>query len=254
MLTLEKLSTMGGVILILFGVFAVGRFIVKRILRRIVSIIIILIGIALLVFSVSEKADAESKYFFSKSWTYKADGQSEKGADITISFNDDDEHILREDFVNDETVDNYVYYRLSSDGKVGDSVTVTISSDYPGTFLGITIMPKKDGKWLEGSQYALHIEDDPEAVKEITQTITVEPDVTDVQIALQAHPTSFTSKKPGCMDVIFTLEMNGHNEIKEKNGDGLKLIATIFGGLMFLIILAGILSKVNVYKQNKNKK
>lgn len=250
-MNLGSFFSMGGVLLVIAVFILINKLIIKPILKLIFRVILILLGVAFLysVFSKDANAEGLSDNRYETSYTYE-DPEDGKiyGAIITIESSSGETWNLRYDLENNELEDNYVYKRLSADGKVGDTITATITSEYDGTFLGLTIMPREDGKWKEGTQFTSLAGSSEKNT--ITKDITVEPGVSDIQITLSAHNASFVSKKPGCMDIVFTLEMEGHNASAVKNSNVGKLLLTIFAGAMFLIILAGILTKINK-KKNK---
>lgn len=244
-------GSLGGVIAVIAVLILIKKLIIKPLLKMIIRIILILGGIAFLVSAFSGKANAQglSDNRYEKSYTYQSpdDGKT-YGATISIESSSGETWNLRYDLENNEAEDKYVYKRLSADGKIGDTITATITSEYEGTFLGLTIMPKEDGRWQEGVQYTSLAGSSEKNT--ITKEITVEPGVSDIQITLSSHNSSFVSKKPGCMDIVFTLEMEGHNATAAKFSGLGKLIITVFCAAMFLIILAGILTKINK-KKNK---
>lgn len=243
--------SMGGVLLVIAVLILINKILIKPILKTIFRIILILLGIAFLYSFFSKDANAEGLLDngYEKSYVYQSpeDGKT-YGATITIQSSSGESWNLRYDLENNEIEDNYVYKRLSADGKTGDTITATITSEYDGTFLGLTIMPREDGKWKEGVQYTSLAGSSEKNT--ITKDVTVEPGVSDIQITLSAHNASFVSKKPGCMDIVFTLEMEGHNASVQKSSNVGKTLLTIFACAMFLIILAGVLTKIN---KRKNK-
>lgn len=216
------------------------------------GILLLILGAISLSLSVNLSSKADSNVLYTKEFTYEDPSTGQlHGAVLEIKTTSEETLTVREDKMNDESADKYIYYRLSADGKPGDTITATITTEHNGTFLGLTVMPKVDGKWQKGVQFTTFVtEGSPNS---LTKDYIITPDVTDLQITGSAHTNAFSSKKPGCMDIVFTIEMQGHTEIKQKDGSFGKLLITIFCGTMFLIILAGILAKINVYKE-RNKK
>lgn len=189
---------------------------------------------------------------YEKEWSYQgSDSKKPSGCKLSISSDSETDWNLREDKINEESEDHFVYYRLSADAKVGDTITLSLESDCNENYLGLTVMPRKDGKWQEGDQYRALI--GKTESNKIEKTITLEPGISDVQITFSDYPDMFSSKKPGSLDVVFILELEGHNETTKQPSNLFKTLLTIFAAAMALIIVAGIMSKVSAAKKKSSK-
>ncbi|MBO4678097.1 MAG: hypothetical protein J5626_00350 [Lachnospiraceae bacterium] len=181
---------------------------------------------------------------FEKDFTYTK-GDKTYGAHVTIKSSREADWNLEFDKQNDESADNFVYYRLIADGEPGDVIDVTVTSEYPDTLLGITALPKINGNWKSGTQKTLFVSAEENS---ITESFTVGDDVSDLQVSVCAYSKAFSSKKPGSMDIILTIETPLHVEVAPAEGSGLKFLGTIIVSVLVLVALAVFLGKRNARK------
>ena len=184
---------------------------------------------------------------FEKDFTYER-GDKTYGAHVTISSSRAVDWNLEFDKKNDEAADNFVYYRLIADGEPGDVIDVNVTSEYPDTLLGITILPKINGSWKTGTQKTLFVSADENA---LTDSATIGDDVSDLQVSVCAYSKAFSSKEPGSMDIILTIETPLHEDIAPSDGSGTKFFGTIILSVLVLVGLAIFLGKRNARKNAK---
>jgi len=183
---------------------------------------------------------------YEKDFTYtkSSDGKT-YGAHVTIKSSREVDWNLEFEKQNDETADNYVYYRLVADGEPGDVIDVTVTSEYPDTLLGVTALPKINGNWKSGTQKTLFVSADENT---ITDSVTIGKDVSDLQISVCAYSKAFSSKKPGSMDIVLTVKTPLHEDAVPTEGSGLKFLGTIAVSVLVLVALAIFLGKRNARK------
>ena len=181
---------------------------------------------------------------YEKDFTYS---KSDKtfGAHVTITSSRETDWHLEFDKKNDEAADNFVYYRLVADGEPGDVIDITVTSEYPDTLLGVTVLPKINGNWKSGTQKTLFVSADENT---ITDSVTIGEDVSDLQVSVCAYSKAFSSKKPGSMDIILTIETPLHVDAAPADGSGLKFLGTIIVSVLVLVALAIFLGKRNARK------
>ena len=220
-------------------------------MKTIRKFILTLTVIALVFSAASSVSYAEgAANTFEKDFTYtKPDGKT-YGAHVTVTSSRETDWNLEFDKKNDEAADNYIYYRLIADGDPGDVIDVTVTSEYPDTLLGVTMLPKIDGTWKTGTQKTLFVKEDENS---ITDSFTIDDKVSDVQITVSAYSKSFSSKKPGSMDIILTIETPLHTEAAPAEGSGLKFLGTIIVSVLVLVALAIFLGKRNARKEASKK-
>ena len=181
---------------------------------------------------------------YEKDFTYTRNDKT-FGAHVTITSSREADWNLVFDKQNDEVADDFVYYRLVADGDPGDVIDITVTSEYPDTLLGITVLPKINGTWKTGSQKTLFVSAEENS---ITESVTVGEDVSDLQVSVCAYSKAFSSKKPGSMDIILTIETPAHVEVAPSDGSGLKFLGTIIVSVLVLVALAIFLGKRNARK------
>ena len=138
-----------------------------------------------------------------------------------------------------------MYYRLTADGDPGDVIDITVTSGYPDTLLGITVLPKINGSWKSGTQKTLFVTAEENS---ITESVTIGEDVSDLQVSVCSYSKAFSSKKPGSMDIILTLQTPLHEDVAPADGSGLKFLGTIIVSVAALVVLAIVLGKRNARK------
>lgn len=218
--------------------------------KKPLALLLMVLGVVFFVLSVSLDSDAFEGNVYTKDFSYTNPSTGKTtGATLEIRSSSETDWNLRIDEQSDANENGHVSYRLSADGKPGDVISATITSEYEETYLGLTFMPKRDGKWQKGSQFTTFVKDgSPDTLK---NEYIITPDDSDLQVSFAAYSNMFAAKSPGSVSIVFTVEMNGHHEVTRSNSNLGSLLLTIFCGAMFLIILAGILSKINAHKQKK---
>ncbi|MBR5896628.1 MAG: hypothetical protein IKZ39_03325 [Lachnospiraceae bacterium] len=188
---------------------------------------------------------------YEKTFTYTNNSGKTFGATVTITGSREADWELTVDKENDETADKYVYYRLIAKGDPGDVIDVTVTSEYPDTLLGVTALPKINGNWKTGSQKTLFVTAEDNT---ITDSFKIGEDYSDLQISVCAYSKSFSSKKPGSMDIILTIETPLHTDVAPSDGSGLKFLGTIAVSILVLVSLAIFLGKRNARKAASKEK
>ncbi|MBR6308726.1 MAG: hypothetical protein IKR39_08980 [Lachnospiraceae bacterium] len=205
--------------------------------------------IAATVFCVSaSSARAEGELnTYEKTFTYTRNDGKTFGATVTIKSSAETDWNLRFDKENDETQDNYVYYRIIADGNPGDVIDVSLTTEYPDTMLGVTMMPKINGNWKSGTQKTLFATAEDNS---INLSYTIDQNASDLQVAASAYSKSFSSKKPGSMDVILTIQTGLHTDTVKTEGGG-KFFLTIVVSVLLLVALSMFMGKRSAMKQKK---
>ncbi|MCR5722698.1 MAG: hypothetical protein K6G72_10195 [Lachnospiraceae bacterium] len=182
---------------------------------------------------------------YAKTFSYTNNSGKTFGATLKITSSREADWELTADKENDETQDGFVYYRLKAKGEPGDVIDISVTSEYPDTLLGVTVLPKIKGSWKPGTQKTLFVKEDENT---ITESTTIGEDVSDLQVSVSAYSKSFGSKKPGSMDVILTIETPAHVDAAVSDGSGVKFLLTITAGILMLVVLAVFLGKRNARK------
>ena len=186
---------------------------------------------------------------YEKTFSYTNNSGKTFGATLKITSSREADWELTADKENDETRDGFVYYRLKAKGEPGDVIDISVTSEYPDTLLGVTVLPRINGSWKPGTQKTLFVKEDENT---ITESTTIGADVSDLQVSVSAYSKSFSSKKPGSMDVILTIETPAHVEAAASDGSGIKFLLTITAGILVLIALAIFLGKRNARKASQS--
>lgn len=186
---------------------------------------------------------------YEKAFSYTNNSGKTFGATLKITSSREADWELTADKENDETQDGFVYYRLKAKGEPGDVIDISVTSEYPDTLLGVTVLPKIKGSWKPGTQKTLFVKEDENT---ITESTTIGEDVSDLQVSVSAYSKSFSSKKPGSMDVILTIETPAHVDAAVSDGSGVKFLLTITAGILMLVVLAVFLGKRNALKAAKS--
>ncbi|MBR5761998.1 MAG: hypothetical protein IKX87_08265, partial [Lachnospiraceae bacterium] len=182
-----------------------------------------------------------------KTFTYtRGDGKT-FGATVTIKSSAETDWNLRFEKENDETTDNYVYYRIIADGNPGDVIDVSLTTEYPDTLLGVTMMPRINGSWKSGTQKTLFATAEDNS---INLSYTIDQNASDLQVAASAYSKSFSSKKPGSMDVILTIETPLHTDTVKSEGGG-RFFITVVISVLFLVALSMFMGKRSAMKNKK---
>ena len=184
---------------------------------------------------------------YEKTFTYTRNDGKTFGATVTIKSSAETDWNLRFDKENDETQDNYVYYRIIADGKPGDVIDVSLTTEYPDTMLGVTMMPKVNGSWKSGTQKTLFATAEDNS---ISLSYTIDQNASDLQVAASAYSKSFSSKKPGSMDVILTIQTPAHTDTVKTEGGG-KFFLTIVVSVLLLVALSMFMGKRSAMKAKK---
>lgn len=182
---------------------------------------------------------------YEKAFSYTNNSGKTFGATLKITSSREADWELTADKENDETQDGFVYYRLKAKGEPGDVIDISVTSEYPDTLLGVTVLPKIKGSWKPGTQKTLFVKEDENT---ITESTTIGEDVSDLQVSVSAYSKSFSSKKPGSMDVILTIETPAHVDAAVSDGSGVKFLLTFTAGILMLVVLAVFLGKRNARK------
>ena len=220
-------------------------------MNRFKNIILMLAVVALSFSTVTTVSYAGgSLNTYEKDFTYTKNDKT-FGAHVTITSSRETDWNLEFEKQNDEATDDYVYYRLTADGEPGDVIDITVTSEYPDTLLGITVLPKINGSWKSGTQKTLFVSEEEHS---ITESVTVGEDVSDLQVSVSAYSKSFSSKKPGSMDVILTIETPTHVEAARSDGSGIRFLLTITAGILLLVALTVYLGKRNARKASSDSK
>lgn len=184
---------------------------------------------------------------YEKTFTYtRGDGKT-FGATVTIKSSAETDWNLRFEKENDETTDNYVYYRIIADGNPGDVIDVSLTTEYPDTLLGVTMMPRINGSWKSGTQKTLFATAEDNS---INLSYTIDQNASDLQVAASAYSKSFSSKKPGSMDVILTIETPLHTDTVKSEGGG-RFFITVVISVLFLVALSMFMGKRSAMKNKK---
>ena len=184
---------------------------------------------------------------YEKTFTYtRGDGKT-FGATVTIKSSAETDWNLRFEKENDEATDNYVYYRIIADGNPGDVIDVSLTTEYPDTLLGVTMMPRINGSWKSGTQKTLFATAEDNS---INLSYTIDQNASDLQVAASAYSKSFSSKKPGSMDVILTIETPLHTDTVKSEGGG-RFFITVVISVLFLVALSMFMGKRSAMKNKK---
>ena len=184
---------------------------------------------------------------YEKTFTYTRNDGKTFGATVTIKSSAETDWNLRFEKENDETTDNYVYYRIIADGNPGDVIDVSLTTEYPDTLLGVTMMPRINGSWKSGTQKTLFATADDNS---INLSYTIDQNASDLQVAASAYSKSFSSKKPGSMDVILTIETPLHTDTVKSEGGG-RFFITVVISVLFLVALSMFMGKRSAMKNKK---
>ena len=214
-------------------------------MKRFKNIILMLAVVVLSFSTVTTVSYAEGALnTYEKDFTYTKNDKT-FGAHVSITSSREADWNLEFEKQNDETTDDYVYYRLTADGDPGDVIDITVTSEYPDTLLGITVLPKINGSWKSGTQKTLFVSEEEHS---ITESVTIGDDVSDLQVSVCSYSKAFSSKKPGSMDIVLTIETPAHVEIAPSDGSGLRFFGTIVAAVLVLVALAIFLGKRNARK------
>ncbi|SCX14546.1 hypothetical protein SAMN02910339_02010 [Lachnospiraceae bacterium YSD2013] len=206
----------------------------------------IIAAIAFLSAGSSARAEGEPNTY-EKTFTYTRNDGKTFGATVTIKSSAETDWNLRFEKENDEATDNYVYYRIIADGNPGDVIDVSLTTEYPDTLLGVTMMPRINGSWKSGTQKTLFATADDNS---INLSYTIDQNASDLQVAASAYSKSFSSKKPGSMDVILTIETPLHTDTVKSEGGG-RFFITVVISVLFLVALSMFMGKRSAMKNKK---
>ena len=219
-------------------------------MKRIKNAFLMFAAVLLMSMTVNTVSYAEGALnTYEKDFIYTK-GDKTYGAHVTVTSSRATDWNLEFDKKNDEAADDFVYYRLIADGNPGDVIDITVTSEYPDTLLGITVLPKIHGTWKSGTQKTLFVTAEENS---ITESVTIGEDVSDLQVSVCAYSKAFSSKKPGSMDIILTIETPLHEDVAHADGSGLKFLGTIVVSVLALVALAVFLGKRNARKAAKAK-
>jgi hypothetical protein len=184
---------------------------------------------------------------YEKTFSYTNNSGKTFGATLKITSSREADWELTVDKENDETQDGFVYYRLKAKGEPGDVIDISVTSEYPDTLLGVTVLPRIKGSWKPGTQKTLFVKEDENT---ITESTTIGADVSDLQVSVSAYSKSFSSKKPGSMDVILTIQTDLHTDTVKSEGGG-KFFITVVISVLFLVALSMFMGKRSAMKNKK---
>lgn len=211
-----------------------------------------LFAVTLSALSISLNAYAASNTFSGET-KLSISGSTECTTSYSIVNSSEANWALETSKENDAKKDGFVDLTLTSHAELGDKINAKISSDTKGTYLGITIMPRVNGRWEPGVSTAFLAGD--EERYEASLDYTIGKDVSEVKVVLCNHTSMFESKKPGCVDVVMNIAV-GDNEIAEpvaKKETGLlsNPISLAFIIIMILLITYSVSKKVSAHRNKR---
>lgn len=204
---------------------------------------------AALAFTVIFTASARS-FAANNSYESSFSFDTEKGsfnAKMSLSSNGTEDWNLETVKVNDQYADGYAWIELKAHAEVGDTITGTVSSDTSGAYLGVTVMPQKEGKWEDGKQYTATVGEE-EVVK--SQEYVIEEGVSRVQVTLCEYPDMFAAKKPGSAQIVLNIYVG--DTPMESSGHLGRNIIILLAATFVALLIAGAAKKV--IRAHKNKK